>query len=38
MEGASRASPERTIRMAAVRYSGEMCLSRKPLAPAASAP
>ena len=38
MDGASSASPERTMRMAAMRYSGDTCLSRKPLAPAASAP
>src|SRR5580700_526272 len=34
MDGASRASPERTVRTAATSCSGETSLSRKPLAPA----
>ena len=37
MDGASSASPQRTMRTAAIRCSGETSLSRKPLAPADSA-
>ena len=37
MDGASRASPERTRRTAATSCSGETSFSRKPLAPAVSA-